>query len=382
MKIVHWAKYYPPEWGGMERVTVDLANGMAACDIATVVVAFSRDAGLPASEERDGVRVIRARQLAQPLNQPISPRWIWQCVAQSFRADAVIVHAPNLLAAIPAIMLLFCGLFGRGPKTRIVLWHSDVVDKGMLGKLLQPIEHLLAIFATCIVATSPPYAAGSSLLSRYPAKIRIIPIGIRSPEPPSVQQIISPEIGKLVTGRPIILSVGRLVGYKGYRDLVAAAALLKREYTLLIVGTGPDAGALARQISDLGLNDNVFLVGGCSQQDLDFLFRSASIFALASCKKSEAFGVVLLEAMSHGLPIVACDIPGSGVPWVARNLENALISPVNEPHSLAVNIDRLLSDADLMAEMGQRGFSMFAERFTLSNAVQAYVKLAEARGKS
>lgn len=379
MKIAHWAKFYPPEWGGMERVTRDLATGMAELGMRTIVIAFARDPALSGDGTVEGVRVVRAPLLANPANQPMSFRWVWGCIRHSWRSGAVIIHAPNLMALLPLAVLMLFRPFGIGPRRRLLVWHSDIVGKGWLGLLVRPAEELLARLSTVIVATSPPYAEASAVLRRHRRKVRIVPLGIDPPDlpPPELLPEMPPlpeRLAQRIAGRPLILSIGRLVPYKGFDTLIRAVASLEAEAVCVIVGTGPERQALEELARRMGVADRVLFAGSCSGAELAALFRHARLYAMSSSMRSEAFGVVLLEAMSHGLPIVACDIAGSGVPWVARQGENALIVPPGDAAALDDALSALLGDKALSARLGAAGKRGFAASFTKAAMVRGYLE--------
>ncbi|MCB2078727.1 MAG: glycosyltransferase [Novosphingobium sp.] len=372
MKVVHWAKFYPPEWGGVERVTADLAAGTAQAGIETTVVAFARDAELPREELQGGVRVIRNPMTFNPANQPISLRWIADCVRHSWNADAIVVHVPNLLVAIPLLIIALARLIGAGPRTRVLLWHSDILDKGALGMILHPLEHLVALLSTVIVATSPPYAAASPVLRRHSGKVAIVPLGI---DPPPASATIPPvpkKLARRLDGRPFTLSIGRLVPYKGFDDLIRASSQINARAVCVIVGTGPEEQRLRALADEEGVADRIVFYGSSPADELDALFRNAAMYVLPSRRRSEAFGVVLIEALSYGLPIVACHIEGTGVPWVARDGDTAIVVAPDDPAALAGAIGVLLSDQESEARLGAAGKADFERRFTREAMVRAY----------
>ena len=139
------------------------------------------------------------------------------------------------------------------------------------------------------------------------------------PDPTQTGVALSPsyELEKRIDGRKIILAVGRLVSYKGFDVLVEAAPDLHPDSVVVIVGSGPLGQKLRQAVELAGVSDRVILAGRLSDAALHSLFSKAALYCLPSIYRSEAFGVVLLEAMAHGLPIVATEIPGSGVSWVA-----------------------------------------------------------------
>lgn len=347
----------------MERVVHDLARGTAERSIPTTVIAHTLR--LPSSAERDasGASIFRARPWRIVSSQPISFGWIRLAIREARGADVVVVHAPNPLAIIPALAAAWSRALGRGPAKLVLVWHSDIIGKGVLGRLTRPVEHLLARCATHIIATSEHYAAASAVLARHRAKLSIIPIGI-DPPPSSPAGALSASLSAFIRGRPLVIAVGRLVKYKGFRNLVEAAASCSSDFALLIVGAGPLEQELAALIARLGLTDKVRLTGQVDATELDALYRAASLYVMSSNVRAEAFGVVLIEAMSHAIPIVATDIPGSGVPWVVENGRSGMIVPPDSPGQLAEAMDRILGDSELASRLAEGAISRFQTNFT------------------
>ena len=161
LRIVHFGKYYLPETGGIESVTASLARGAANAGHRVTVVCFKKS---PASDEEviDGVRVVRAPIARLIASQPLGMKYFRLCVREARDADVIHLHAPNMLGA------LCCLMVGKRPSL-LVHWHSDVIDKGWLGKAFRPLETALLRRADCIVATSGVYAEASSTLQPLPA---------------------------------------------------------------------------------------------------------------------------------------------------------------------------------------------------------------------
>jgi glycogen(starch) synthase len=148
--------------------------------------------------------------------------------------------------------------------------------------------------------------------------------------------------------QPYILAVGRLVPQKGFDVLLDAFARTELlRVNLVIAGDGFEREALARCITDLGIVDRVYLLGAVGRDRLVALMQRASAFALPS--RGEAFGIALLEAMAAGVPAVAA--AAGGVPEFARDGENALIVPPENPDALAAALVRLITDGELRARL-------------------------------
>jgi glycosyltransferase involved in cell wall biosynthesis len=131
----------------------------------------------------------------------------------------------------------------------------------------------------------------------------------------------------------LILTVGRLAHYKGHEALLQAIAKLP-DTTLWIVGDGERYDALKRTINQLGIDSRVRLWGAVDEATLWRCYKTCDVFCLASDDRTEAFGVVLLEAAHFKKPVIVRDIPGSGVPWVARQIEGGQVVGLDDEEGL------------------------------------------------
>lgn len=373
--IVHFGKYYYPDAGGVESVTASIAKGAVNAGHQASVVCFSK-APLGGTEMIEGVRVLRVPINRLIKSQPLGWRYLVLCLREAWHADVVHLHAPNLLAAL-------CGLLIRRKVKLLVHWHSDVIGKGVLGVIIKPLEAALLKRANRIVATSQVYANASLALRPYQNKISVVPIGVPDPKTISNGQFTSDcipiELASKMRGKRLILAVGRLVPYKGFDVLIEAACHLPEDVVVFIVGSGSLNEKLKQAIRSGGVSDRVFLVGRQSDEVLRALFNSASLYCLSSVERSEAFGVVLLEAMAYGLPIVATDIAGSGVPWVNQQGISGINVPIRAPIALAHACNLILSSPvqreRLAVGARQRYLNEFTEEVSVSRMLDVYDSL-------
>lgn len=358
--VVHLGKFYPPDKGGIESVTATLARGAAAAGMATTVLCFEE---IGRGDALDCGVVVRRLPAIKLSSQPLSLAYFRQALKLARRADIVHVHLPNMVAALAVAIL------GAGPKV-VLHWHSDVVDKGLLARLLGPLERLMLRRADKVICTSKAYADASMALRSVGQKVEVVPIGVPDLSPicpanqAGLQTSLSDALQRHINGRPLVLAVGRLVPYKGFSVLVNAAQRLAADAAIVIVGGGPLDGALQRQIDSLGAGGRVVLAGRVDDATLSALLGLAAVFCMPSVERSEAFGVSLVEAMARGLPAVATRIPGSGVPWVNQHGESGLNVTPGDPVDLAAALDLLLGDAALRTRLGFGARARYQRLFT------------------
>lgn len=306
--ILQLGKFYPIK-GGVEKVAYDLMTGLSTneihCDMLCATVAGKG-------------KTIRLNPYAQLMEchswgkaaaTMIAPSMITTLRKVCPSYDIVHVHHPDPMAALALAL--------SGYKGKVVLhWHSDIQKQKYLLKLYRPLQDWLLRRADLIVGTSPVYLDESPFLKNVQQKTVCLPIGVPPvlPEPEAVDKL-----RKQYGGKKIVFALGRLVAYKGFTHLVEAARFLKDDYVVLIGGTGALEQALCQQIKRLGLENKVVLLGRIPENELPTYFGACKVFCLPSVQKTEAFGIVQIEAMSCGKPVVATRIPQSGVPWVNKH---------------------------------------------------------------
>lgn len=365
--IVHFGKYYKPDNGGIESVTLSLARGASLAGYNVTVVCFANNSS-EGLEFLDGVKVLRSFAFRLIASQPVGLRYFMDCIRSAKGADLVHLHMPNMLAAFCALLI--------APKVRLLVhWHSDVIDKGFLGKLLFPLQYLLLLRADVVVATSSSYVDSSFFLSHFGAKVKVIPIGIDAKKAPKLLIRLPEKLDIFINENKVILAIGRLVPYKGFEFLILAAKNLVPDARLVIVGDGPLRMSLEALIKDSFLEDRVMLAGRLDDHQLNLLLHRASVYCMTSINKAEAFGVVMLEAMSCGLPVVATNIVGSGVPWVNQHGYSGLNVAIKDSKSLAQACNQILRSESLRSQFSQGAKQRFYNEFTADIAIYRTLNL-------
>lgn len=369
MKILQLGKFHPIR-GGVEKVMLDLTTGLSRrgieCDMLCAATKGSYTIKLNPS-----ANIFAVRALAKVKATMLSPAMIWRLrrIAKSY--DIIHIHHPDPMAAL-ALQL-------SGFRGRVVLhWHSDIVKQRLLLHAIRPLQSWLIRRADVIIGTSPAYIAQSPWLADVQKKCHCVPIGIDS-----IAAAGNDDINRIRArygNRKIIFSMGRLVSYKGFEYLIDAARHLPDSYVVLIGGGGPSGQSLRRQIVQSGLESKVFLLGYVPEQELPAYYRAATIFCLPSVERTEAFGVVQIEAMSCGTPVVATEIPGSGVSWVnAHGISGLNALPAN-PESLANAIIAVDENRTKYSEGARLRFeSVFTANRMYDNIMHIYSSLIEKR---
>jgi phosphatidylinositol alpha-mannosyltransferase len=198
--------------------------------------------------------------------------------------------------------------------------------------------------------------AAKHFIDRYfPGEYKVIPNGV---DVLRYQRAVP--IARWRDGTQNLLFVGRHEPRKGLLELLKAYRILRKtgcECRVLVVGTGPLGREARRYVATRRLKGVEFL-GRVSDEEKAQLFRTADVY-ISPATGGESFGIVLLEAMAAGTPIVASDI--HGYKGVVRRGREALLVPPREPKSLAGAIARLLRDDELRAEMSRAGVARAQE---------------------
>ena len=347
-------------------MTAALARGAAAAGLRTTVFCFEAHGRGDAVDQ--GVQVLRvpAVKLA---SQPLSLRYLTQGRQLALAADIVHVHLPNMLAAIVIARLQ------PGPKV-VLHWHSDVVGKGWLARLTAPVERAMLRRADCVVCTSQAYADASITLRPHLQKVVVVPIGVPDvPQPPmsldAARAALPAALRQHLAKRPLVLAVGRLVPYKGFDVLIDAVARMGTDAAVVIAGGGPLAATLQARVANAGLAQRVVLAGRVDGNTLAALQRLTTVYCMPSVERSEAFGVALIEAMAQGLPAVATQIEGSGVPWVNLHGVSGINVTPGDAVALAGGLDALLNDDTLRVRLAQGSRQRYDALFTERKSVEA-----------
>ena len=358
IRVLHIGKYYPPHAGGMETHLQSLCSEL--CRQMDVRVVVANDDRKNCEEVIDGVSVTRLGTKAMFRGTPICPN-----MAQTIRrgrADLLHIHLPN-----PAATLAYFASGFKGPL--VLTWHSDIIRQRFLGKLFEPIERRMVGRSSAIITSSPDSIAYSSVLYDHRARCRIIPFGIPISQSSESHSRSISEIRRRY-GERLLLTVGRLVKYKGYRYLIRAMKDVGAK--LLIIGEGPEHVRLAADVRRLSVQDKVVFLGKVS--DTSDYYRACDIFVLPSVTRNEAFGIVQLEAMAFGKPVVNTHLR-SGVPFVSVNGLTGVTVPPADADALARAINVLLEDPKRRAAYGAAGRQRVESEFSLTKMVSETCRL-------
>lgn len=323
-----------------------------------------------------GFNIVRTGLWARLLFTPISPSFPWQLrrIIKTFQPDILHLHLPNP----SAFWVLFLPAAKRIPW--VVHWHADVITSArdwrmqLFYYLYQPFERAVLKRASVIIATSSAYRDASKPLGEWQLKCKVVPLGVDikrfstalSRNVPSAQR----------NARLQVLAVGRHTYYKGFTYLIKAAAQAP-DIHVNLVGQGDESDHLKSLVASLKLQNRVTFHGFLSDADVAQQMSDCDCLCLPSIERTEAFGMVLLEAMYFGKATVISDVPGSGMGWIVDEGVTGIKVKPADPGALAAAFTRLNSDRDELIRMGQRGRNKFDQQFEINHAVADLIKVYE-----
>lgn len=352
MRVLELTQRFPPAIGGVEEHVFQLATRLRKDSVDIEVVTTDLLTDTPFSRLRENgslfpfpVFRVRAWKIAEAPHGLgiVSPAMLR--VALSRGADVVHAHAygyfPSVVGSAQRLLRRSAFVVTPHADPGLGRWPKRAFDRVM------PILTLRR--ASRVIALTRREASYLSSLGIGEERIRVIPNGVNLAEfgEPSAR----PESRSSIT----ILYVGRLyAAQKGLESLVRAVALLPRSISVQVRFAGEDwggAGLIRSLAARLGVRDRIVLLGKLDRPSLLGEYARADVFVLPSL--FEPFGIVLLEAMAAGLPIVATRV--GGIPEIVSEGRSGLLVEPGEPAQLAEGIQRLCQDERLRRSMGKEG---------------------------
>ena len=370
MRVLHVGKFYPPYRGGMEVFLADLVDEQRRRGIDAHALVH----GEPLPDDPPWVQRVPVQFSLVYAPMALGFRGALARAIEHIRPDVLHLHMPNNSA------LWALTLPGARKVPWVVHWHSDVVvsnikwSVALAYMLYRPFEQALLERAQQVFATSPPYLKASPALRAWQDKCEVVPLGIRldALPPPATS---APPAWRADT-RLRLLSIGRLTYYKGFETLIDAVRGLAG-VELLIAGEGelrPGLQALIDAGTPAGAQPAVRLLGEVDEARKHTLLAQCDVFCLASRERTEAFGIVLLEAMQHARPCLVTDLPGSGMPWVVAHSRAGLRVPYDDVPAWRSAIAQLQHDAALRARLGGAGQDALAQHFSIGACERAIAR--------
>lgn len=352
MKIAQVVCIYPPSTGGIGMSAFKLQKSFSREHESTVFsISYKKEA-----EEKENISGIIYLKPFFKLGYGAVPFSLFKGLKEF---DLIYFHYPFFGAA--TIIYLFKILH---PKKKLIIhYHMDVCHKNILFKILSWPEELIknSLFkkSSNIVSASLDYIKNSQIKNiylKYPEKFKEIPFSVNTNE-----FIVKPEIKK-----NIILFVGgldRAHYFKGVDILIQAfSKLTNKEYTLKIIGEGDQKDRFIKLSQELGLRERIEFLGKLEKDELIKNYQQAKITVLPSINSNEAFGIVLIESLSCGTPVIASNLPG--VRSVFENEKSGLIIKPGDVLDLKEKLEMLINNSEKLALMEKEARILAENKYT------------------
>lgn len=384
-RVLHIGKYFPPYRGGIENFSGELLSALTrlGVEVGALIHRLGRRGGIEYSRVPGadrGFPIYACPTYGQWMYAPVAPafrRWFGLALRE-FRPHILHLHLPNT-SAFWALTLA-----RARPLPWVLHWHADVAaampeDRlfSLLYQLYRWPEQRLLQRARAVIATSPTYLDSSPTLTPWRDKCAVIPLGLPAiPEVPATgaDQEWAEAIWPSRDCR--VFCVGRMTYYKG-QDVLLRALQGTRGLQAILVGEGERLERLKTLSRELRLESRVSFPGAVSAGRLQALMEHCDLLCLPSIDRSEAFGLVLLEAMRAGKPVIASRVPGSGMGWVVDDGVTGRLVPPGDSEALRLGLEQLAAEPIATREMGRRGAQAFAARFRIEVVAEQVRRLYE-----
>ncbi len=360
--------YYPPVIGGIEKHLNELCHGLAEKGVQSEVLVSNVR---PRTEivYDNSIRITKVPEHGRLQSAPLTASFYHYLRERAREADILHFHFPNPTAEMSL-------MFSKIDKPYVVTYHSDIIRQAKLRKLYFPFMLRFLRKAKAIIATSPNYVQFSDVLSKVQDKCAVVPFGVDparfAPRAEGAGDIASV---RKAYGPSIVLFIGKFRYYKGLDVLIEAMKKVKGK--LLLIGAGPLEQELKKQAAAADLHKKVFFMGELSDQEVVTYLQACDVFVLPSTYPSEAFGIVQLEAMACGKPVVSTEL-GTGTSFVNQHQKTGLVIQPNDPGALAEAIDHLLASPGIREQYGRAGRKRVEQYFTrdgmIENVIETYLK--------
>lgn len=375
-RILHIGKFFPPHRGGMETYLADLvaAQHHGGCDAHVLVH------GQPQADDPGWLTRVPVQFHLSYAPVALGFAGALRRAIRTLSPDVLHLHMPN--------NALFWALLMPSARAIpwVVHWHADILTECMpaavrlLFKLYASLEARVLRRAECIVATSPPYLQASAKLAPWRYKCTVVPLGLAA-LPVQAQTCLPAMPSQLHwQGGLRLLAIGRMTYYKNFGTLVQAVAA-QAGLELALVGDGELLSELKAQVQQLcgTAPANVYFLGNVSDAHKHVLLSTCDVLCLPSMERTEAFGMVLLEAMQCAKPCVVSALPGSGMPWVVETAGAGWSHlPATDPLAWRQFLLGVAQTPQERQHRGTKGQLAFAQRFSADASAQALQQVYQA----
>ena len=346
MKILFLTKYFPPEPGGIETLSKSLCDFYSLKKNKIEVCAFSKKKNYVYKLMDYKVNFFKPN--FEIFSTPFSLKMFIYVLRNSKNFDCVHIVTPN---PWPTFFLYFIKI-----NNLIISWGSDIVNQRILKIFLNYFQNSLLRKSKKIICLSKNYVNYSKDLKKFKNKIIIIP--------PLIEKNLNKK--KYNSNKKIIdiVSIGRLVDYKSHDIAIESFKLLPENFHLKIIGSGKLLHELESKIFKLKLENRIKILQNISDKKKNEILRKSDIFLICSKSRAESFGIVILEALSAGLPLIVSDVKGSGMKDMIRNNVNGYLFKPKSFKDCANKIKKISSSFKKLSRFSKSSIEIFDKKFS------------------
>ena len=371
MRIVQTNKAYYPKVGGIETTITNLSEGLVKqYNVSVEVLTCNNQRSTEYVKKKlNGVEITYLPTFGFVASLPIS--FAYMNSLSKLTGDILHVHEPFPWADLS---YLFSKKIRSNFRKLVVSWHSDIVRQKWALSFYRPYIHKFLKLADKILVSNKNLIEFSEYLPEYKSKCEVIPLGAKldwvdksESRKDQVQKI------KITYNPPMVLFVGRLVYYKGIQYLIDAINQVP-DVSLVIIGSGPLKKELLNQIQNLNLEKRIHILPEVDEETLHSFYEACDIFVLPSVEKSETYGIVQIEAMACGKPVICTEL-NTGTTFINQDGVTGLVVSPRNPVELSEAIRKLLADSSLRSKLGENARRRALNEFTAEKMVERTYKV-------
>jgi glycosyltransferase involved in cell wall biosynthesis len=374
-KLLLVNKSFAPQVGGVETVVLQYANFAVQAGFDVTVLVIQPKFSLHTKVECFGnIKVIRASGFGIFLSMPISLSFFHLLWSESRKADIIHGHYPFPLFDIASILI---------PKTKkiILTWHSEILRQKYIKKLFYLFTNYLLSRATVTVTSDALKHMSPFLTKNKSNKILTLPLSVDSSTMDVVDSYseITDVFGRQIPSKSALF-IGRLCYYKGIDFLLNTLDVNDslRVIPIVISGEGELLCKILHFVKQKKM-DNVYVLGRfVSDKEKAYLLSHCHFLLFPSVLETEAFGIVQLEAMAQGKPVINTNLR-SGVPWVSINNVTGFTVSVGDTTSLANSILTMFLDDNIYLKFSENARNRVKSNFLDSVVAEKYIDILNFR---
>lgn len=360
--------YYRPYVSGPIVYMERLAGELTRRGHEVTFLASRHDASQPLEEMRNGIRIVRvpvAARVSKGVLMPGLPRTAWRLIRDN---DAVLIQSPQFDAPLLALLAKLAG------KPSVITYHCDIqLPPGAWNRTvnwtIDAATRIAARLCTRIAAYTRDYADFSPVLRRWAAKVEVIPPPVEMPQPGSraVEQL---RARHGLAGTKVIGICGRMAAEKGFEYLLRALPLLEREFPdVRVLHAGETREVIGEEVYRQRLEPLLaerqgrwIPLGVLGDEALAAFFAACDVTVLPSLNRTESFGLVQVESMLCGTPVVASEMPGVRVP--TRTTGMGMTAPPGDTEALAQSLATVLREPERYRQPRERIAGLYSSART------------------